>query len=76
MKKGLGVLTAVIVSGLAAAIAVFLLAQNRSTPMSWLRAEFRSMSNKLEKSSKAVETRLYRARGILREKLDRWLRAG
>jgi RNA polymerase sigma-70 factor (ECF subfamily) len=27
-------------------------------------------------SAKAVETRLYRARGILREKLDRWLRAG
>jgi RNA polymerase sigma factor (sigma-70 family) len=27
-------------------------------------------------SIKAVETRLYRARGILREKLHRWLRAG
>ena len=27
-------------------------------------------------SAKAVETRLYRARGILREKLDRWLRGG
>lgn len=27
-------------------------------------------------STKAVETRLYRARGILREKLDRWLRGG
>jgi hypothetical protein len=40
MKKGLGVLTAVIASGLAAAIVVFFLAQNRSTPMSWLRAEF------------------------------------
>ena len=40
MKKGLGVLTAVIASGLAAAIVVFFLAQNRSTPMRWLRAEF------------------------------------
>ena len=27
-------------------------------------------------SAKAVETRLYRARGVLREKLDRWLRGG
>ena len=27
-------------------------------------------------SVKAVETRLYRARGTLREKLDRWLRGG
>jgi hypothetical protein len=40
MKKGLGVLTAVIASGLAAAIVVFFSAQNRSTPLSWLRAEF------------------------------------
>jgi Heavy-metal resistance len=40
MKRGLGVLTAVIASGLAAAIVAFFLVQDRSTPMSWLRAEF------------------------------------
>jgi hypothetical protein len=97
-------LTAVIASGLAAAIVVFFLAQNRSTPLSWLRAEFslnEQQARKVEEihaeyeadcalmcariaqiakiqgcSTKAVETRLYRARGILREKLDRWLRGG
>ena len=40
MKRGLGVLTAVVASGLAAAIVAFFLVQDRFTPMSWLRAEF------------------------------------
>jgi Heavy-metal resistance len=40
MKRGLGVLTALVASGLAAAIVAFFLVQDRSTPVSWLRAEF------------------------------------
>jgi hypothetical protein len=40
VRRGLSALLGVIFSGLMAAVVVYLLAQNRSAPMSWLRTEF------------------------------------
>jgi hypothetical protein len=40
MKRGIGVLFGVVFAGLAAAVAAFLVMQNRSSPMNWLRTEF------------------------------------
>ena len=59
MKRGLGVLTAVVASGLAAAIVAFFLAQDRSTPMRWLRAEFslnEQQARKVEQIHSEYET--------------------
>jgi Heavy-metal resistance len=59
MKRGLGVLTVVVASGLAAAIVAFSLAQDRSTPMSWLRAQFslnEQQARKVEQIHSEYET--------------------
>jgi Heavy-metal resistance len=59
MKRGLGVLTVVVASGLAAAIVAFFLAQDRSRPMSWLRAQFslnEQQARKVEQIHSEYET--------------------